>query len=288
VLECDTIGIRDDFFASGGNSLKLIKLAAEIRRHFHSQVPLSHLFKKPTIKSIAHTIFNYKSIIEEDVVIFNESKAKKIFCFPPAIGFGIAYADFSAHLQDFSLYAFNYIDLDDDALIRRYKDVIMKNQPQGHAALLGYSAGGKVALKTATALEKAGSPAADIILVDCYQTQQDLGVRELEALDRQFDREIEKSITRMGIEYMKKEISQRIENYSAFHKRLVKPEPVNARIHLITASDRKGLKEITPGMHWDNLTLREYIIYPGYGTHREMFDAGYIEKNAGIVKDILV
>ncbi|NIM13228.1 MAG: amino acid adenylation domain-containing protein [Candidatus Aminicenantes bacterium] len=288
VLERETIGIQDDFFTSGGNSLKLIKLAAEIHRHFHSQVPLSHLFKKPTVKSIAHAIFNYKSIIEEEVVVFNESKAKKIFCFPPAIGFGIAYADFSTQLQDFSLYAFNYIDLDNEALIRRYKDFIMKNQPEGHAALLGYSAGGKVALYTAAALEKAGYSISNIILVDCYQTQQDLGVRELEALDRQFDQEIEKSITRMGIEYMKKEIFQRIENYSAFHKRLIKPEPVNARIHLITASDRKGLKEITPRMHWDNLTLREYIIYPGYGTHREMFDAGYIEKNARIVKDILI
>jgi fengycin family lipopeptide synthetase D len=221
-------------------------------------------------------------------VIFNEGKAKKIFCFPPAIGFGIAYADFSRQLQDFSLYAFNYIDLDNAALIRRYKDIIIENHPPGRVVLLGYSAGGKVALKTASALEKAGYAVSDIILVDCYQTRKAGGIRELAALDEQFDREIVESITRMGIEYMEDEIFQKIEKYHAFYKELIEPEPVSAGIHLITAADRTGKKQIAPGMHRDNLTVGDYTVHPGYGTHREMFDSGYIEKNAAIVKKIVV
>jgi amino acid adenylation domain-containing protein len=55
-LEKDNIGVSDDFFESGGHSLKATEVLARIHKTFDIQVPLSFIFEFPTIREFAHAL----------------------------------------------------------------------------------------------------------------------------------------------------------------------------------------------------------------------------------------
>jgi oxalate---CoA ligase len=49
VLHVDPVGIQDNFFASGGDSLLAVQLIARIRSVFQIELPLGSIFREPTI-----------------------------------------------------------------------------------------------------------------------------------------------------------------------------------------------------------------------------------------------
>jgi non-ribosomal peptide synthetase component F/acyl carrier protein len=53
VLDKDKIGIKDNFFDLGGDSLKVIKLSYLIEKEFGKKITPAHFFLDPTIKSLA-------------------------------------------------------------------------------------------------------------------------------------------------------------------------------------------------------------------------------------------
>jgi acyl carrier protein len=53
VLGKDTIGIRDNFFGAGGNSLKLVKMVSLINKRFQVNMPVVTAFTLPNIKALA-------------------------------------------------------------------------------------------------------------------------------------------------------------------------------------------------------------------------------------------
>lgn len=56
VLDVRPIGIRDNFFAMGGHSLKAIKLMSAIRKEMNMQMQLADIFRHPTIETLAAVI----------------------------------------------------------------------------------------------------------------------------------------------------------------------------------------------------------------------------------------
>ncbi|MBF2003589.1 MAG: non-ribosomal peptide synthase, partial [Synechococcales cyanobacterium M58_A2018_015] len=53
VLQLDRVGITDNFFDLGGDSLKLIKVHSQIRQQFPVDISVIDLFRYPTISSLA-------------------------------------------------------------------------------------------------------------------------------------------------------------------------------------------------------------------------------------------
>ncbi|MFP2903215.1 phosphopantetheine-binding protein, partial [Corallococcus sp. 4LFB] len=49
----DKVGIHDNFFDLGGNSLLMVQLHAQLREALKLDVPLVELFQAPTIRSLA-------------------------------------------------------------------------------------------------------------------------------------------------------------------------------------------------------------------------------------------
>ncbi|MCP5103680.1 MAG: hypothetical protein GY950_09895, partial [bacterium] len=52
-LESSRIGINDNFFHLGGHSLKAVGLVGRIYKAFHVEMPITQLFKTPTVKGIS-------------------------------------------------------------------------------------------------------------------------------------------------------------------------------------------------------------------------------------------
>ncbi|MTJ07339.1 MupA/Atu3671 family FMN-dependent luciferase-like monooxygenase [Anabaena sp. UHCC 0204] len=62
VLQISPVGIKDNFFHLGGNSLVAVRLIGEIRSVFNVDLPLICLFRSPTISDIAKLISNSYSL----------------------------------------------------------------------------------------------------------------------------------------------------------------------------------------------------------------------------------
>jgi len=56
IFGLDKIGIHDDFFELGGDSLKVITLVTSIHRQLDADVPMEAVFTRPTVESIAEYI----------------------------------------------------------------------------------------------------------------------------------------------------------------------------------------------------------------------------------------
>jgi acyl carrier protein len=55
-LQRSPIGIEDNFFDLGGHSLLALKLAAQIGQALAKEIPVSLIFRCPTIKELAEAI----------------------------------------------------------------------------------------------------------------------------------------------------------------------------------------------------------------------------------------
>ena len=53
VLGADRIGVQDDFFATGGNSLLALRVSARIREAYSLDYPVRLVFENPTVRQSA-------------------------------------------------------------------------------------------------------------------------------------------------------------------------------------------------------------------------------------------
>ena len=62
-LPLDNIGIRDNFFRLGGNSILSIKLITKLNRKLNCNIPLTSIFFTSSIESLSNIIrYNLKTI----------------------------------------------------------------------------------------------------------------------------------------------------------------------------------------------------------------------------------
>lgn len=131
------ISIDDDLYELGWDSIKIISCASKIKAIFGIDMPFTALLKYYTIRQLGEVINGDDKENTNIYTILNDNLHNKIFAFPPALTFGIAFNNLSKLIDNYSIYAFDYVE--DDNIINMYVDEIIKIQDKGIYNLMGYS-----------------------------------------------------------------------------------------------------------------------------------------------------
>lgn|GEM_PF-3163127 len=56
VLRLNEVGIHDDFFDLGGDSIRMARILSRIWKYYDIEIPIEVFFDNPTVASLVHTI----------------------------------------------------------------------------------------------------------------------------------------------------------------------------------------------------------------------------------------
>ena len=299
VLGIEKVGIKDDFFMLGGSSLSMIRTISIVKEKMGEKVDLQTFYSKPTIKELAFAInytktANATKVRDSDhLLIFNNTKDAKIFCFPPKIAFGLIYEAMSSYLSDYCFYSFDFVE--NLERMKYYTEKIIKLSDGQPIILMGYSLGGRLAYQVALELISQNIVPKAIVMIDSYcgdylKTKDDLDFKKSISLWK-------KGIKEIGLNIDEAKIISTITNYNEFYKQNPINKILNIPIHIITATDRDELisnmyyesnKLVRSGaLSWDELCTSKVHYYKGYGIHNDMLSGNNLLDNCKILRQII-
>ncbi len=175
LLNLEQIGIHDNFFALGGDSLIAMRLIEQIYRECDRDLPLSTLFLAPTIESLARHLQLDGLSWSPLVPIQPSGSNPPFFCVHPILGLVFPYYELAHHLgYEQPFYGLQPLGIDGvqpphtsiEDMARNYIEALRLVQPQGPYFLGGWSFGGLVAFEMAQQLHRANQPIALLALLD--------------------------------------------------------------------------------------------------------------------------
>ncbi|WP_045825679.1 non-ribosomal peptide synthetase [Teredinibacter turnerae] len=177
-IELDAIGIHDNFFDLGGNSLLAVKYIGLINAVFERDLPVAILFQDASVAQIACLVKSNKEISFETLVPIQSRGTKTpIFVVPGAGGNILSLLPLSNALgDDQPLYGLQAIGIDGkDEPLDNVKDIASINvaaikeiRPVGPYRLIGYSNGGITAFEMARQLLNEKLEVEALILFDSF------------------------------------------------------------------------------------------------------------------------
>ncbi|MBK3593959.1 MULTISPECIES: non-ribosomal peptide synthetase/type I polyketide synthase [Streptomyces] len=287
LLGLEQVGLEDDFFESGGSSIKLVELLHHLRTEFGVTVPVSRLYRTTTLHGMAATVeevLHGTTADELPFLAFNGGRSPLVFAFPPAGGHGLVYRGLASHLPEYAVIGFNYLPGDDKVV--RYADLIESAQPEGPCLLLGYSLGGNLAFETAKELERRGRHVAHVVVLDSRRILEpyapgDEGIRVFEA-------ELAEHLRKhTGSEAVARETLAHAAEYLTFCGRTPNTGTVTAAVSVITDEEKASLYAAGERGTWHGSSTGTTTVLRGSGTHADMLDPKHLARNAELVRALL-
>ncbi len=289
VLNRDVISISDNFFDLGGHSLNAVQVLIKANQQLGAEIPLMALFQSPTIEQLATTIENTSAYEQAPVMCLNETYSSHVFCLPPIFGYGIAYQSIASGIQGYSLHGLDWVG--GESPVDTYVKAIIQVQPGGDYRLLGYSAGGNLAIEVARELVRQGHNVIDIILLDAARLSETHLLSEKE-LDRQAVVEFGNYATlMMGDESLKNfvdgssfksQMLQNIKDYLSYLASTVNTAGLEANIHVLTSTT-----QFNCDYGWQEVTNGKVIYHSGMGEHAQMLFGDFALQNALILQRLI-
>ncbi len=177
VLRRNPIGVTENFFELGGHSLLAIRLFALIEQTFGQALPISTLFRAPTVEQLARVLRRegYESRWTSVVPIHPWGKRPPLFCVHGITGDPFIYRHLAQHLgADQPLYGLLARGLDQEEppftrmeeMAAYYLREMRQVQPHGPYFLGGFCFGGVAASEIARQLIAAGEEVALLATFD--------------------------------------------------------------------------------------------------------------------------
>ncbi len=168
------IGIHQNFFELGGDSLLAAQLFAQIEKRFHLDLPLALLLEAPTISQLGRIISQGRVAPTNSSLVPIQTSGTKppLFCVHGHMGEVFYCRNLSRSLgPDQPLYGLRSQGLGGelphetiDDMAAHYLEEVRKVQPQGPYQLSGFCLGGMVAFEMARLLNAQGEDVALLVL----------------------------------------------------------------------------------------------------------------------------
>ena len=194
-LGLDHVGLDDDFFLLGGDSLQAVELFLGVEKAFGQRLPRSVLFEAGTVSEMARRI---EAAVPSSCLVPMQTSGNRppFFCVHGGTGHVLNFRDLARHLgpsQPF--YALQAEGLDGSSTLHfrtedmaaHYLEEIRKVQPSGPYYLGGFSFGGRVAFTMARQLRDMGEEVGLLALLDPYSRFGRLRVPTGTWLERQWE-----------------------------------------------------------------------------------------------------
>ncbi len=177
VLGRSPVGVLDDFFELGGDSLKSVRLFDRVEEQLGVVISPDALFRAPTVEGIADIVRGETAGGTREVLVPVQVNGSlpPLFAVPAAASPGIVYAPLAKRLgDDLPLYGLTPPDLEGKAppdnwfteTANVFIEEIKRIQPEGPYYLAGYCFGAFLALETAQQLLDRGDEVAMLAALD--------------------------------------------------------------------------------------------------------------------------
>lgn len=179
VLGVPDVGLDDDFFAIGGNSLSAARLAGRTRTELGHELTIGAIFAAPTVAELSRHLTADRAPDSDPfgmlLPLRTQGQQPPLFCIHPAGGLGWCYASLPHQLDpDRPVYALQAPglsgsgDLPDtfEEMIDAYVAQVRAVQPSGPYHFLGWSLGGALAHAVAARLQSEGERVDLLAMLD--------------------------------------------------------------------------------------------------------------------------
>lgn len=181
VLGVPHVGVEDDFFALGGDSLTAEAIMTRMIKDLGVSPDIARtatIAEHRTLRSFARSLQGHAGTPRSALVTLRTSGTKDpLFCIAGGGGLGIAFQPLASRIeQDRPVYALQSPVIESRGLpefsvqqmARRHITVMRSVQPHGPYHLAGHSFGGIVAVEMAHQLQQAGQQVAHLVTLDSF------------------------------------------------------------------------------------------------------------------------
>jgi thioesterase domain-containing protein/acyl carrier protein len=184
LLAVDRVSPNDDFFELGGHSLIGVALFARVKKAYGIDLGLATLFEARTVRQLAEVISERGKSEDNEAKTFSalvpiQPKGTRLPLFWLPGGYGssvLSFKDVSLLLgPNQPVYGFEakMPEADEEmesipARAARYIEEMLRMQPQGPYALVGFCGGGFVAFEMAQQLVRKGHSIGFLGIIECY------------------------------------------------------------------------------------------------------------------------
>jgi amino acid adenylation domain-containing protein len=192
LLGVDRIGVHDDFFELGGNSLLAMRMFTEIERVWGRRLPFRSFFERPTVSEVVAVLVTVARDEEEHGIAVLQGEGPGIplaFVHGDILGHGWYCRRLAPLLGPSPMFVLPTLGpsspgspLTIEAMAQAQVDALKRLRPTGPYRLGGYCHGGLVAYEMAKLLTAQGDVVESLVLVDAFCSN--LRFRKFERLIR--------------------------------------------------------------------------------------------------------
>jgi oxalate---CoA ligase len=176
LLKRDDIGIDDDFFEAGGDSLQATEMLLELEAQTRQTIAPSEIKAELTIRHLVEALVSAVASKDELLSKVKDGAGRPLFiCHGDFDGWGLyalRLADLLKHEGPIYLLHPNFDQVSGvdtiEGMASRYVPQLLALQPDGAFSLAGYCHGGLAAWEIAHQLERAGRKVESLLLIDTF------------------------------------------------------------------------------------------------------------------------
>lgn len=191
------LGVHDDFFEHGGQSLSAVELLTRVEQIYGVRYTAAQLLREPTVAGFARMVGARSHSDELSLIapLRPAGRGAPLFCLPGIGGSPVGFRAVADLVDDAAVYGVDFNPLlsieprpSMDELARRVVELVAPRAGRGPVRVLGYSLGGLLAFEVARTLMARGIEVERLVILDMVRPGTPLSWRKRDRLRFHLDR----------------------------------------------------------------------------------------------------